>query len=187
MRTSLTALAVVLGIAFYTAACSQFASPAGPTPAQSIGVSPVGGTRASSSTARSEVPLGGTLQGTDSDSDFTSSTVVVTTDGTGIGTHLGQFAFHQRVTVDFSTGSSAGAAHWVAANGDSFDTTIAGSGHPTDTPGEFQITDIHTISGGTGRFEGAEGVFVVERVASGITFDTAGSFQGTMTSPGAAH
>ena len=76
-------------------------------------------------------------------------------------------------------------SHWVAANGDRIDTTIAGSGQPTGTPGEFRITDIHTVIGGTGRFAGAHGQFTVERLASGITFATSGSFEGTITSPGA--
>jgi hypothetical protein len=91
------------------------------------------------------------------------------------------------VTVSFTTLTSVGTSHWVAANGDSFDTTIAGSGQPTGTPGEFRIADIHTITGGTGRFAGAHGRFTVDRVASGITFATSGSFEGTITSPGAAH
>jgi hypothetical protein len=127
------------------------------------------------------------MQGTDSDSDPTPTSIVVTTDGTGIGTHLGQFSFTQRVTVFFATGTSAGSAHWVAANGDSIETTIAGSGHPTPTPGVLSITDVHTITGGTGRFAGAQASFTVERLASVVTFLTSGSFAGTISSPGAAH
>ena len=75
----------------------------------------------------------------------------------------------------------------VAANGDSIDMTVAGSGEPTDTPGIIRITDIQTINGGTGRFAGAQGSFTVERLASAVTFLTSGSFHGTITSPGAAH
>jgi hypothetical protein len=126
------------------------------------------------------------MQGTDTDSDPTPTSIVVTTDGTGTATHLGRFSFTQRVTVDFAAGTSAGTAHWVAANGDSFDTPIAGSGQPTETPGEIRITETHTITGGTGRLAGAQGRFTVERVASAITFATSGSFEGTITSSGAA-
>jgi len=111
---------------------------------------------------------------------------VVTTDGSGIGTLLGRFSFTQRVTLSFATGTSAGVAHWVAANGDSIDTTVAGSGHPTGTPGEFDITDVHTITGGTGRFAGTHGSFTVQRVASAVTFTTSGSYDGTIASPSAA-
>ena len=136
--------------------------------------------------AQRQVPLKGTMQGTDTDSDPTPSSIVVTTDGMGTATHLGRFSFTQRVTVDFATGTSAGTSHWESANGDSFDTTIAGSGQPTGAPGEIRITETHTITGGTGRFAGAQGRFTVERVASGITFATSGSFEGTMSSPSAA-
>lgn len=71
-------------------------------------------------------------------------------------------------------------------NGDRFETTIVGSGQPTETPGEIRITETHTITEGTGRFAGAQGRFTVERVASAITFATSGSFEGTITSPRAA-
>jgi len=135
---------------------------------------------------RPTCPFEGTLQGTDADSDPTPSTIVVTTDGSGIGTLLGRFSFTQRVTLSFATGTSAGVAHWVAANGDSIDTTVAGSGHPTGTPGEFDITDVHTITGGTGRFAGTHGSFTVQRVASAVTFTTSGSYDGTIASPSAA-
>jgi hypothetical protein len=138
--------------------------------------------------AQNRVPFKGTMQGYDIDSPGPSpTTLVVDTSGTGIATLLGQFSFTQQVTVDFTTGSSTGSAHWVAANGDSIDTTISGSGEPTDTAGVFRITDINTITGGTGRFAGAQGSFTVERLGSGITFLTSGSFHGTITSPGAAH
>ena len=115
------------------------------------------------------------------------NTVVVTTTGTGIGTHLGEFSFTQQTTVNLAAGTDTGSAHWVAANGDTIDTTITGSGEPADTPGVMRITEIHTITGGTGRFAGAQGTFTVERLASVVTFLTSGSFHGTITSPGAAH
>jgi hypothetical protein len=132
------------------------------------------------------VPFKGSLEGKDTDTGFTATTVTVATDGTGNATHLGKFSFTQEVTVNITNGTDTGSAHFTAANGDRIDTTITGSGHPTG-PGEFSITDVHTITGGTGRFAGSEGTFTVERVASGVTFLTSGSFDGTITSPGAGH
>jgi hypothetical protein len=137
--------------------------------------------------AQNQVPFKGAMQGNDTDTAFTNTTVTVLTVGTGVGTHVGQFSFTQQITVNFADGTDTGSAHWIAANGDSFDTTIAGSSEPTDTPGVISITEIHTITGGTGRFAGAQGSFTMERMASGITFLTSGSFHGTVTSPGAAH
>jgi hypothetical protein len=138
-------------------------------------------------TAQPNVPLKGALQGNDFDLAFTNTTVTVLTVGTGIGTLLGQFTFTQTVVVDFTNGTSAGSARLVAANGDSITTAIAGSGVPTSTPNVFDITDVHTITGGTGRFAAAQGSFTVKRLASGVTFLTSGSFEGNITPPGAAH
>jgi hypothetical protein len=138
--------------------------------------------------AQKQVPFKGAMRGHDTDSPGPSATtVVVTTSGTGVGTHLGEFSFTQEATVNLTAGTDTRSAHWIAANGDSIDTTIAGSGEPTDTPGAIRITEIDTITGGTGRFAGAQGSFTVERLASGVTFLTSGSFHGTITSRGAAH
>jgi hypothetical protein len=186
MRALSTVIVALIGTAFPLVGCSQTTSPTSPTSIAPIGASFTLSPLAVSAAAQHEVPLNGTLQGTDTDSNPTPTSIVVTTDFNGTATHLGRFSSTQRVTLSFTTLISAGTSHWVAANGDTFDTTIAGSGQPTETPGEFRITDIHTITGGTGRFAGAHGLFTVERVASGITFATSGSFKGTMTSPGAA-
>jgi hypothetical protein len=189
MRASLTAVAVLIGTLFFAVGCSQSTSPTIPSPTIPTSAPSMTASVTPSSlallAAHNQVPFKGT--GDDVDSDFIGTTVVVTTSGPGNGTHLGRFSFTQTVTVNFTTGTSAGSAHFLAANGDSIDTTVAGSGHPTGTPGEISITDVHTITGGTGRFAGAQGSFTVERLASAITFFTSGSFDGTITSPGAAH
>lgn len=186
MRASFTAIVVLIGAAFLFVGCSQTTSPTSPTSVAPIGPSLTSSPPAVSAAAQHEVPFKGSMQGADSDSDPTPTSIVVSTDGMGIATHLGRFSLTQHVTLSFATLTSVGTSHWVAANGDSLDTTIVGSGQPTETPGEFRITEIHTIIGGTGRFAGAHGVFTVERVASGITFATSGSFEGTITSAGAA-
>jgi len=130
-----------------------------------------------------QMPFKGALQGRDADSNPTDTTVVVTTTGTGIGTLLGQFSFIQVTTVDFTNGTDAGTATWIAANGDKIFTTIAGSGEQVGDL--ISITEINTITGGTGRFSGAQGSFTVERLASPTTFMTSGSFHGAVSSPGA--
>ena len=125
--------------------------------------------------AQQQVPFKGAMQGYDVDTPGPSpGTVVVTTSGTGVATHLGQFSFTQQNTVNLVAKTSAGSARWVAANGDSIDTTVAGSAEPTSTSGVFSITEVHTITGGTGRFAGVQGSFTVERLQSGITFLTSG-------------
>jgi hypothetical protein len=137
--------------------------------------------------AARQVPFVGAMQGDDVDALLSPTTVMVTTTGTGIGTDIGQFSVTLKNTVNLATGTSTGSGHWIASNGDSIDTTIVGSGEPTDNPDVVRITEMYTITGGTGRFAGAKGTFTVERLGNGVTFKTFGWFFGTITSPGAAH
>ena len=126
-----------------------------------------------------------------------ATTVVIRTTATGTGTHLGQFSLIREITGNLVNFSATGSAHWVAANGDSIYTTVVGKAELSDIPGGFlKVTETHTITGGTGRFTGAQGSFTVELfhklepsgVAGGFqTHDIFGSFQGTITFPGAAH
>ena len=190
MRVSLTTTAVFAML--FAVACNQNTSPIQPSPMSgassgNVTTSAVNMAGSAEHTAvRGQVPFKGTLEGDDVDSGFTPTTVDVTTTGTGNSTHLGRFSFIQKVTVTFATSTATGAAHFTAANGDRIDTTIAASGKPMAN-GELSITDVHTIIGGTGRFMGAQGSFTTERIASPVTFTTSGSFDGTITSPGAAH
>lgn len=139
--------------------------------------------------AQQQVPFKGVLQGVDVDSPVPAGTVVVTTTGSGMATHLGNFTFTQQATVDLAAGTSAGTVHFVAANGDTLDATCVGSGVPIVAPDGIliSITETCTITGGTGRFTGAKGSYTVERLASPVAFTTSGSFRGSMTSPGAVH
>lgn len=146
--------------------------------------------------AQTQVPFKGAFSGNDT---FTPPTH--TQSITGIGTLVGQFSSTTVLTLTASGG--AGSAHWIAANGDSIDTTVVGSpehvpmspcqvvgAQPEDS--YVKVTEIHTITGGTGRFAGVQGSFtltlyhdVVPR--SDGTHGTCGSYSGTITPPGAAH
>ena len=143
-----------------------------------------------SATVQKQVPFKGAIQGHEIDTPQGGpppTTSLVDGSATGIGTHVGEFSFTYRVTVNLADGTATGSAHLIAANGDSIDTTVSGSGEPTDTPNVNSITEINTITGGTGRFAGAQGSFIMVRLASVVTFNTSGSFHGTITSPGAAN
>jgi hypothetical protein len=137
--------------------------------------------------AKQQVPFQGVLQGNDTDTCFSFPIVCVSTIGTGESTLLGKFSFTLELIANVATFTDAGSAHFIAANGDTIDTTFVGSAVLTDDPNVISITEIFTVTGGTGRFAGAQGSFIVERLASGATFTTSGSFDGTITSPGAAH
>ena len=137
--------------------------------------------------AQQQVPFKGTFQG--SDRVPCPPTASICTTATGTGTHLGNFSFKQEVTVGANL-TDTGSAHWIAANGDSIDTTVVGSAVPG--PVFFTVTEIHAITGGTGRFSGAQGTFTVHRThivapSADGTHVTFGWFEGTISSPGAAH
>jgi hypothetical protein len=139
-----------------------------------------------SAAVQKQIPFKGTIQAHETDTPQ-GGTVLASGSGTGIGILLGEFSFSYELTITLANGTATGSAHLIAANGDSIDTTVVGSSEPTETPGVLSITEIETITGGTGRFAGAQGSFTVERLVNVVTGFTSGSFHGTISSPGAAH
>jgi len=140
--------------------------------------------------AKDLVPFKGSIQGQEVDTPQGGpppTSLMVVGSATGVATQFGQFSFTYEVTVNLANGTATGSARLIAANGDSVYTTIAGSSELTATPGVASITEINTITGGTGRFAGAQGSFTVERLVNLGTGFTSGSFHGTITSPGATH
>lgn len=145
--------------------------------------------------AQQQVPFKGTFQGND-----TVTPPMLTQSITGTGTHVGQFSSTTLLKLGPSGGTGTG--QWIAANGDSIDTTVVGSGEHVDMaacqvadaePGDTynKITQIHTITGGTGRFAGIQGSFTVTlyhdvRLSSDGTHHTCGSYSGSITPPGVA-
>ena len=140
----------------------------------------------------------GTFQGQDAHDTLAAgaTSVVIRTTATGVGTRLGRFTLDRDVTGNLLDFSAAGSAHWVAANGDLIYTTVSGSAVLSDLPGGYlKVTETHTITGGTGRFAGAQGDFEVELfhklevsgVAGGVeTHDVFGSFRGSLNFTGVA-
>jgi hypothetical protein len=103
---------------------------------------------------------------------------------TGYATQIGRYTATYEEQVDLLTGSSVGAITLVAANGDVIFATQTGQGDPTRDPDIFSIVEVSTITGGTGRFATATGMFTIERLVSLATGDSSGSFSGTISSPG---
>jgi hypothetical protein len=137
--------------------------------------------------AQQQVPFKGTFQGKDAVNPPT-----ITTSGGGTATHLGEFSFTHETKLNSPT-TGAGSAHWVAANGDSIDSTsVVSADFSTRSLGYITVTEIHTVTNGAGRFTGAQGSFTLERThivapSADGTHVTFGSFHGSVTSPGAAH
>ena len=106
--------------------------------------------------------------------------------GGGVASHLGRFTVDWEFVVNEVDGTGSGPVRYTAANGDAIYANSVGASEPTATPGVFHITEIQTVTGGTGRFAGARGSFTVDRLVDLNTGETSGSFHGTITSPGAA-
>jgi hypothetical protein len=110
--------------------------------------------------------------------------VSVVVNATGNATQLGQFTLAIPHTLDLRTRTATGSYQFTAANGDRLIATFKGQGKTTPTPGVIAIVETATITGGTGRFAGATGGFISQRLFNRVTGKTTGSFQGTISVPG---
>jgi len=181
MKTSHIALAVLVPV--LSVGCTQ-SSPTSPT--STVLAAPSVTSAVAVAAARSaEVPFKGRLEG-----DFTfvpepppaTFATVAFTSVAGQATHLGAFSIEAPHRVDLATlpAQASGTFQFTAANGDMLTATFTGLGTPTASPGVFSIVEMATITGGTGRFAGATGSFVVQRSVDLNTLFTTGSFDGTI-------
>ena len=169
---------VVVGLCVFAAACGS-EIPAAPTaPASAIGAS-----AASEARGGSELPFQGRLEGVATITPLPPF-LSVSIEGTGNATHLGRFTVENTHVVNTTDRTATGTYNFTAANGDTLTADFTGQADPA-TPGVLSIVEIATITGGTGRFAGATGSFTVERLFSQVTGVTSGSFEGTISSPGA--
>ena len=141
---------LVIGCCVFAGACTG-ASPTAPTSSVSQIARGIATTEA---TGGSELPFKGTYEGLETVVTVPSNHHL---DATGNATHLGRFT----VTADWTigTGGGVGTSTWTAANGDEFSTTF--TRHGVVVPPIITFTEIHTITGGTGRFANASGTFTV--------------------------
>jgi hypothetical protein len=131
------------------------------------------------------LPLRGSIQATETYAlDLANMRMSVTATGSGNAAHLGQFAVTYEVTVNLLTVAGTGAStQLVAANGDVLYAEGYGQGTPTETPNEFIVVEVYTITGGTGRFAGATGSFVETRRVNVVTGASSGQIEGTLVLP----
>ena len=99
--------------------------------------------------------------------------------GTGTATHLGRYTLVSDFTLTPATSTAAGQLTITAANGDVLTATF--TGRSVTTAGVVAIVETATITGGTGRFAGATGRFVLERRLTRATGLSVGSFEGTIS------
>ena len=140
---------------------------------------------ARSAAAKDQVPFHGSLDGVVTRSGA-PPVVSVNIDADGNASHLGNFELSIPHSVNVITRTATGQYLFVAANGDTLTATFTGASTPTADPTVLYIEENATITGGTGRFAGATGSFVCERLYDTVAGTTTGSFEGTISSPGAS-
>jgi hypothetical protein len=105
----------------------------------------------------------------------------------GEATHVGRFTLTSDIAVDVRFGTATGTSTLTAANGDLLFLTLTGY---AVAPAFIETVANYTITGGTGRFEGATGSFTAYiqhafAVNSGVAIDPyVGEFDGTISTPG---
>jgi hypothetical protein len=134
---------------------------------------------AGSAAAATEVPFRGSIQGVEI-ADLQFPKIFVDGSGSGKATHLGCFTLAYEIEVDLLTHETFGSSVFTAANGDSVFTDIIGLGTPTENPDVRTVVEVHTITGGTGRFAGATGSFIKKSLLNLVSGLTSGSFDGTI-------
>jgi hypothetical protein len=111
--------------------------------------------------AQQMVPLKGHWSGVTVSADPTNFPVVsIVAAGGGHLSHLGNFTMYSPHTTNVFTGETLGFQYLTAANGDTL--TAYCAGFPLPQPPDFTVvvgTLDCTITGGTGRFEGATGSY----------------------------
>ena len=136
-------------------------------------------------TAGEQIPFNGTLSGDVTHTPVDAQTDAVLVEATGTATQIGQFAMVSAHHINTVARTAAGTFVFTAASGDKVYADFTGRGQPA-APGFVAVVETATITGGTGRFAGASGSFIVQRLYDRAAGTTTGSFQGTINSPGAA-
>ena len=131
--------------------------------------------------AGEEVTFKGHLEAVETHTPLAPPFVMIDVDATGKASHLGKFTLDIAATLNFVTKTAVGTYEFTAANGDTLTADFTGKSMPSATPGFISIVETATITGGTGRFAGATGSFVCERLLDAATLTSTGSFKGTIT------
>ena len=102
----------------------------------------------------------------------------------GNATVLGPFTGTAEFKPNLCDGSYTGFFHWIAANGDAISGPFFGQLIPTATQGVFDNNETAIVTGGTGRFTGATGMFTLGGQVNFITSSFVFPWTGTISSVG---
>ena len=139
--------------------------------------------------AGDQVPFKGSLDGVATVTPRTPPFVFINIEGSGHATQLGHFEVSIPHVTNRSNGTAVGTYVFTAANGDTLTADFTSQVTPTGVPGVVSVAVTATITGGTGRFDGANGSFDAERVVDMAHGTVTESFDGTISIPrgGADH
>jgi len=181
---------VIVGLcaAALSTGCAGSSSPTAPTGTALTAVA-LSGEMSASNVARNLtqsgratlVPFKGSLEGVYGQESGEFPIFHESIKGEGNATQLGRYTLAMEETVNFLNASAVGTLVLTAANGDSVTGTYTGHAQPGPL---ISITEETTITGGTGRFAGATGAFVIDRVFDPAKGTTSGSFEGSISSTG---
>ena len=128
-----------------------------------------------------QVPFRGRLEGVATVAPLTPPFVSINVEGSGQATQLGHFEVSIPHVTNRSNGTAEGTYEFTAANGDTLTADFTSQVTPTDVPGVVNVAVTATITGGTGRFAGATGSFVGDRIADMVHGTVTESFDGTIS------
>lgn len=134
--------------------------------------------------ASDQVTFRGRLDGSVTVTPLEPPMASVLIEATGNATQLGSFSLEIPHLVNQAIRVGEGSYIFTAANGDTLTAEFTGLATLV-APGVLTTSETAVITGGTGRFAGATGSFTAERTFFVATGQTVGSFEGTVSSPGA--
>jgi hypothetical protein len=129
-----------------------------------------------------ELLLKGSVQATETQQG-PPPVIHVTLNGSGNATQLGLFTYSMQAELTVPALSATNKATFVAADGSTLSAEGNGQGTLTSTPGIVSIVETLTITGGTGRFEGASGNITIQRLVNRATFESSGTMEGLIVLP----
>ncbi|MEO8429469.1 MAG: hypothetical protein ABI651_20440 [Verrucomicrobiota bacterium] len=133
--------------------------------------------------AEKQVPFHGTIQTVETVTSVKFPIVFNSSIGRGKATHLGRFAWELAVEINNSDPTAltaTGTGVLTVANGDSLFTEFTATASPTPIPDVIFIIEVHSITGGTGRFAGATGGFTRQALSNLALGFSSGLFDGTI-------
>ena len=134
------------------------------------------------SAATVEVPFRGTQHTVRISVTPTGPTTLLSrSEGTGKATHLGRYTIVVDATIDLVARTSFLQKTLTAANGDLLYVTATTQASPNPDGVTLSIVETVTITGGTGRFAGATGSYIVRCVVNQATGVSDGVFDGAIT------